>query len=394
MSLTQDAQTLAPELTALRHELHQIPEIGLQLPQTQAAILRALEGLPLRIVTGTSTTSVVAVLEGGRPGPVVLLRGDMDALPVAENTGLDFAATNGNMHACGHDLHITGLVGAAKLLSGRQAELAGSVIFMFQPGEEGFAGARYMLEEGLLEAAGQKPVAAYGLHVFPGPLGEFQYRPGPIMAGANELTITVRGRGGHGSRPQDAVDPVAPLVAIASELQTMVTRKFDVFDPVVLTITRLRAGEAHNVIPDTASLGATVRTLSAESTRRMEEEATRLATSIAAGFGASAEVDFVVNYPVTVNDAAETAWAAEQLGEEFGADKLVPLVNPMMGSEDFSFVLQEVPGTFMFMGASPAGLDPENLAWNHSPEVLFDDAALPLQAAALARLAIERLARG
>ena len=392
MRFLERSAALQPALVALRRELHQVPEVGLDNPQTQQLILSALEGLPLEITTGERTTSVVAVLRGGLPGPTVLLRGDMDGLPVTEATGLGYAATTGTMHACGHDLHVAGLVGAARLLSERQAELPGTVVLMFQPGEEGYGGAKVMLEEGLLEASGEKPVAAYGIHVSPGPSGVFWQRSGPILAGSNTLHITVTGKGGHGSQPHTAVDPVAALVAIAADLQTMVTRRFSVFDPVVLTITQLSAGEAVNVIPDTASLGATVRTLSAESTATMRREATRLAEGIAAAHGCTVEVDFQEQYPVTVNDADESAWVLEQLRGAFGEDRVEERPDPLMGSEDFSYVLQEVPGTFFFLQCSPPEVDLEHAAWNHSAEVLFDDVVLGDQAAALAHLAWERLA--
>lgn len=391
MTLSEQARDLLPELVALRRRLHQCPEVGLDLPQTQAIVLEALEGLPLEITTGTATTSVTAVLRGGRPGPTVLLRGDMDGLPVTEATGLDFAATTGTMHACGHDLHVAGLVGAARLLSAHREELAGSVVFMFQPGEEGYAGAKVMLEEGLLEVTGEKPVAAFAIHVFPGPAGVFEYRPGPALAGSNVLHITVTGRGGHGSMPHTAVDPVPALISIAGDLQAMVTRRFSVFDPVVLTITQLSAGEAVNVIPQTASLGATVRTLSHASVETLREATRELAEGIAAAHGCTAEVDFRVQYPVTISDADQAAWVGEQLRAEFGEDRVIEAADPLMGSEDFSFVLEEVPGAFLFLHASPPEVDLATAAMNHSPTVLFDDAVLGDQAAALARLALERL---
>lgn len=391
MTLAADASALLPDLVALRRELHRIPEIGLHLPQTQQAVLRALDGLPLEITTGTATTSVVALLRGGRPGPTVLLRADMDGLPVPEATGLDYASTTGTMHACGHDLHTAALVGAARLLSARREQLPGSVLLMFQPGEEGYGGAKVMLDEGLLEVAGERPVAAYGIHVSPGEPGVFWHRAGTILAGSNQLRITVRGKGGHGSQPHTAVDPVAALVAVTGELQTMVTRRFSVFDPVVLTVTQLGAGEATNVIPDSAWLGGTVRTLSAQSVEAVAREATRLAEGIAAAHGCTALVDFKVQYPVTINDADETAWVAEELRERFGAERVQDRADPLMGSEDFSFVLQEVPGSFFFLQCSPPEVDPETAPWNHSAQVLFDDGFLGDQAAALAHLAIRRL---
>lgn len=402
MTFSDEGAVLLPELVALRRELHADPEVGVDLPRTQQRILDALDGLGLEISTGQSLSSVVAVLRGTkavsgqtRPTaarPAILLRGDMDALPVAEQTGLDFASTNGAMHACGHDLHVAGLVGAAKLLSAHRDELAGDVIFMFQPGEEGDGGAEIMIEEGLLDATGTKPIAAYGIHVAPGPRGVFGTRPGTLMAGANELRITVHGQGGHGSQPHSAKDPVPALTAIATNLQAMATRRFSALDPVVVTVTQLSAGEAINVIPDSASLGATVRTLSAKSVENFAPFAKELADGIAAGFGCTAEVDFRVQYPVTVNDADSTATVMTELGQLFGPERVTEMKDPLMGSEDFSFVLNQVPGTFLFLLCSPPELDPATAAWNHSPRVLFDDAVLGDQAAALAQLAFNRLA--
>jgi len=392
MPILAESAALLPELVALRRRLHATPELGLDLPRTQAIVLDALAGLDLEITLGTRTTSVVAVLRGGRPGPTVLLRGDMDALPVEEQTGLDFASTNGNMHACGHDLHVAGLVGAARLLHARRDELAGDVLFMFQPGEEGQAGARVMIEEGLLEASGSHPIGAYGVHVVPGPRGVFATRPGTLMAGASHITIEVHGRGGHGSEPDRALDPVPAVAEIVTALNVMVTRRFSVFDPVVVSVTKLSAGTVFNVIPDTASLGATVRTLSRESLEVLQREIPRLASSIAEAHGCRAEVDFDVVYPVTVNDAERTAETIDRLGELFGPARAVRMPDPLMGSEDFSFVLERVPGTFVFLSASPDGTDRATAAANHSPRVVFDDGVLADQAAALAHLAISALA--
>ena len=386
-----EGQDLLPDLVSLRRDIHREPEVGLHLPRTQQKILDALDGLGLEITTGKSLSSVTAVLRGGEDGPSVLLRGDMDALPVQELTDLEYASTNGAMHACGHDLHVAGLVGAARLLAAQQRDISGNVIFMFQPGEEGDGGAGLMIDEGVLEAAGERPVAAYGVHVRPGPLGVFRTRPGTLMAGANELRITVHGSGGHGSQPHNALDPVPALVEIAAALQVMATRKFSVFDPIVLTVTQLEAGRAINVIPDTAKLGASVRTLSAESVDRLIVETKALADGIAAAHGCTAEVSFEILYPMTENDPSRTFEAIRELRELFGEERVIQSRDPLMGSEDFSLVLQKIPGAFLFLGATPPEVDPETAAWNHSPRVLFDDSVLADQAAALAQLAFNRL---
>ncbi|UFS60175.1 M20 metallopeptidase family protein [Subtercola endophyticus] len=390
-SFFDDAQRLLPDLVRLRRSIHADPEVGLDLPRTQRRVLDALGGLGLEISTGIRTTSVIAVLRGGRPGPVVLLRGDMDALPVVEQTGLEFASTNGAMHACGHDLHTAALVGAARLLADRREELAGDVLFMFQPGEEGAGGAQVMLEEGLLDAAGQKPIAAYALHVGPGPRGLFATKPGAFMAGSSELRVAVQGRGGHGSQPQAALDPVPVAAEIVLALQTFATRRFNAFDPVVITVTQLNAGsEAINVIPETATLAATIRTISAASVEVMQAELPRLIGGIAEAHGCSATVEFEVHYPVAVNDPATTAGTVEVLREVFGDQRVIVAPTPAMSSEDFAYVLDEVPGSYVFLLASPAGLEasPEI---NHSPRVMFDDAVLADAATALAQLAWSKL---
>lgn len=394
-ALLDHAARIRPELVELRRTLHRAPEVGLDLPVTQKTVLDALAGLGLEVGTGPSdslTTGVVAVLRGGRPGPTVLLRGDMDALPVVEQNDLPYASTNGAMHACGHDLHVTGLVGAARLLAERRGDIAGDVVLMFQPGEEGMGGAKIMIDEGVLGATGSEPVAAYGIHVAPGIRGVFATRPGPLMASSNQLHVTMHGAGGHGSQPQLALDPVPAVAELVTALHTMVGRRFGVFDPVVLSVTQLSAGAAVNVIPPSASLGATVRALSRASIDTLRTETQRLADGIAAAHGVRAEVDFSEQYPVTVNDGASAQTALDVvrglLGEQRG--QLMP--NPLMGSEDFSYVLERVPGAFLFLGASPDGVDPATAAWNHSPTVLFDDAVLGDQAAALAAMALHHLA--
>jgi len=385
-----DAQALVPDLVDLRRSIHREPEVGLDLPRTQAKVLDALDGLDLEITTGTGLSSVTAVLRGAKPGPSVLLRGDMDALPIEEDVDIDFAATNGNMHACGHDLHVAGLVGAARLLSAHRADLAGNVIFMFQPGEESPGGAKPMIDEGLLAAAGDPPVAAYAIHVTTAPYGAFLLKPGTIMSSRSELQVTLRGKGAHGSRPHLGVDPVAPVAEIVTALNTMVTKSFDVLDPVVLSVTQLSGSRAANVIPESAGLGASIRTLSEDSLVLIQERVREVVEGIAAAHRCTADIDFTVDYPVTVNDEEETQFASSVLEQRFGADRLVPMTDPRMGSEDFSFVLNAVPGTFLFLGATPEGMDTTGIA-NHSPRVQFDDRVLSDQSAALAQLAWERL---
>ena len=341
------------------------------------------------------TTSGVAVLRGSHPNkpaaaPAVLLGGDTDTLPVTEETVEPFAPTNGHMHACGHDLHTAGLVGAARLLHAHRDRLAGDVVLMFQPGEEGCNGASVMIDEGVLDASGTRAIAAFGTHVFPGPRGVAPTRPRTLQAGSNTLRVTIHGRGGHGSQPQTAVDPVPTLAELVTALQNMVSRRIDVFDPIAMSVTQLHASDAINVILASATMGATVRTLSDESLDIVRTRSKQLADGIATAHGCTAEVDFAVQYPVTVNDADETAWAIDELRGFLGEDRVQLLEQPIMPSEDFSFVLRKVPGTYLMFGVERTDVPAERQGNNHSP---FDDSVLGDQAALLAHLAVERLAK-
>jgi len=340
---------------------------------------------------------VTAVLRGGRPGPVVLLRGDMDALPVTEATGLPYASRfDGVMHACGHDLHTAMLAGAARLLSARQAELPGSVIFMFQPAEEGGHGARMMIEEGVLAAAGKRPVAAYGMHVQSHQLGHgvFAVRPGPALAAADRLHVTVRGRGGHASAPHHAADPIPAACEMVTALQTLVTRRFDVFDPVVITVGSFHAGTTDNVIPDEAQFKTTLRSFSKSSRDRLRDETARLVQDIAAAHGLTAEAEYIPGYPVTLNDPVEAGFAGDTAAGLFGEARIVTPAAPLTGAEDFSYVLNEVPGAFVLLGACPPDADPASAPSNHSAAARFDDGVLADGAALYAELALRRLAAG
>jgi amidohydrolase len=403
--LRSDVAELEADVVELRHRLHRRPEIGLELPETQRAVLDALEGLPLEISTGSSCSSVTAVLRGTgtvRPaGPggdtapraTVLLRGDMDALPVQEVTGAEFASTiDGAMHACGHDLHTAMLVGAARLLSAHRDALAGDVVFMFQPGEEGWDGAGHMLAEGLLDVSGSRVQRAFGMHVIAGnlPGGQFTTRPGTLMAASDGLRVTVRGAGGHGSAPHRAKDPVSVAAEIITALQAMVTRQFDVFDPVVVTVGTFHAGTRRNIIPEEAVFEATVRSFSRASRERVALASVRLCEAIAAAHGLEAEARYNTEYPVTVNDAAQAAFATGVVADVFGEDRFTPMPNPEAGAEDFSRVLEEVPGCYLFLGACPDD-DYDAAADNHSPHAVFDDAVMTDGCLLHANLAIRAL---
>jgi hippurate hydrolase len=395
-TLRSDVAELGPEMTELRHRLHRGPEIGLQLPRTQETLLTALGDLGLEITTGRSVTSITGVLRGGRStGTAVLLRADMDALPVQERSGEPFSSEiAGAMHACGHDLHMAMLVGAARMLVGQRNELPGDIVFMFQPGEEGFDGAGAMIEEGVLTAAGPQVSAAYGMHVRSGktPNGVFTTRGNTMMSSSSKLKVTVQGRGGHGSSPHLGRDPIAAAAEMITSLQTMVTRRFDVFDPVVVTVGAVSGGIASNVIPDTADFQATVRTFSAANGDAVGPLATAVCKGIAMAHGVQVDVEYLREYPATVNDPFQAGFVADVVAEVFGADQFLPMEFPEPGSEDFSRVLQAVPGSYMMLGASVAD-DFANAPSNHSPLARFDDQVMTRGALLHAELAIRSLER-
>ncbi|USQ79905.1 M20 metallopeptidase family protein [Ornithinimicrobium faecis] len=405
MRTREIAEQLRPELVALRRELHQIPEIGLHLPLTQRRVLDELADLDLEITTGTDLSSVVAVVRGRGPAPqgrednrpVVLLRGDMDALPVTEELEhLPYRSTHeGQMHACGHDLHTAALIGAARILDQMRDDLAGDVVLMFQPAEEGPGGAEPMLAEGLLDAAGRPVEAAYAMHVSSSefPLRQWYSCPGPIMAAADTVHIEVTGMGGHGSQPQFSLDPVPVLCEIVLAMHTMVTRSFDPFDTVVLTVGRIEGGTKDNIIGDTANLSATLRTFSAETRELALANIERIATHVAAAHGQAARMWTTEAYPATINDPAEYELARTAAQDLFGPEQYADRPAPEMGSEDMSFVLNKVPGAYFFVSACPAE-DYVNAPTNHSPRAEFDDVVVPDAAAWYAEVALRRTAQG
>jgi len=406
MTTTRDlARRFGPDIIELRRRLHRIPELNLDLPKTQAAVLDALSGLDLEVTTGTALKSVTAVLRGrataggGASGvhrPAVLLRGDMDALPVVEKVDLPYASEHsGRMHACGHDLHMAGLVGAARILHELRDELAGDVVFMFQPGEEDVGGAPIMIEEGVLDAAGRRVDAAYALHVFSSghPRGAWYSRSGPQMAACDKLVVTVVGAGGHGSAPHKALDPIPAACEMVLALQTMVTRRFNAFDPVVLTVGVIAGGTKDNIIGDEAHFEATVRTFSPAHRDLMDSASLELVRGIATAHGLTVRAEYQRGFPITVNDDAEHAFAVQTVTDLFGADAHSTMPQPECGSEDFSFVLNQVPGAYLNLSTC-AGSNPDAAPDNHSGDAAFDDSVLPDAAALLAELALRRIARG
>jgi metal-dependent amidase/aminoacylase/carboxypeptidase family protein len=419
--LVAASEALLPWMIDVRRRLHRRPEIGLQLPFTQALIVDELSTLGLGSRRGRSIGSVTSMIEGAAEGPTILLRADMDALPLQEQTGLEFASeVPGVMHACGHDTHVAMLLGAARLLMDRRAHLTGRVLLMFQPGEEGYHGARHMLDEGLLElgredpttgttrpAAGTTPAtgttrpanrtdvtSAFAIHIgMRYPAGTINIRPGPQMASGDTLRITVHGRGGHASSPHLAVDPITIAAELVLALQTMVTRRIDPFDPAVVTIASIDAGTTSNVIAESATLLGTIRTVSEGTRASVRSSIERLVPGIAAAHGGSAEVGIEPGYPVTINEPAFTRSVRETAAALVGEAQVRELAAPIMGSEDFSYVLQRVSGAIAFLGARPPDEDVTTTPQNHSDRVVFQEDVMAVGAALYAGVAIDQLAR-
>ena len=388
---TAAGQAELAEVVALRRAIHADPEIGLDCRRTTAKIKAALAGLPLDLREGPSTSGLVAILRGGGNGRTVLLRGDMDALPMDEETGLPFASqVPGAMHACGHDSHTAMLVGAAKVLCAQRESLPGTVVFMFQPGEEGHHGARFMIDDGLLDEP--KPDAGFALHISPNmPAGTLVGRAGAMMASTDTLHATVRGRGGHAAMPHDCVDPVPVLAEIVGALQSMIARTIPVHDPAVLTVTKIRAGSSHNIIPSEATLLGTLRTLSEETRAKTRAGFRRVVEGIAAAHGCTAEVEIEEGYPVTHNDPRATELmraAAIGLGGEWRT-----LPAPIMGAEDFSYVLRAMPGAMSFLGVAPPGSDPATNPPLHNTRMVIDEATMATGIALHCAVAERYLAR-
>ncbi len=362
------------DAVALRRAIHADPEIGLQCPRTTDKIKAALAGLPLEIRDSTSTTGFVAILRGGRDnGRTVLLRGDHDALPMQEETGLPFASTvPGAMHACGHDSHTAMLVGAARALCARAADLPGTIVFMFQPGEEGYHGARFMIEDGLL--ADPKPEAAFALHISPNMRsGVFVSRAGALLASTDAVNITVRGAGAHAAMPQDGIDPIPVACEIVTALSTFIARQIAVTDPAVLSITKITAGSAYNIVPDEVQMIGTLRTLSNATRTKAKAGLQRIVEHVAAAHGCVGELRIDEGYPVTQNDPRAVAMIRDIAVRLGGDGGYVTMPAPMMGGEDFSYVLRDIPGAMAFVGVAPEGTDPNTNPPLHNTKMTIDE---------------------
>ncbi len=393
--MADEAESYLGILQGIRRELHQIPEFGIDLPKTRARILESVEGLG-EITLSDRQSSIALLIRGAQPGPTVLLRADMDALAVKEDTGLDYASTNGYMHACGHDLHMAIGIGAAHLVATHKDKLKGNVVIWFQPGEEGHGGADIMLEENMHMVSGDKPIAAYGIHVTSSwqPPKTFGGKSGALMASASDMIVTFKGRGGHGSSPWMAKDPVSAMTEAINALQTMVNKRFNAFDPVVINVGWIKAGDEHttNVVPSTASFGATVRTFSPGMLAQVQKYSAELLDGIASAFGV--EVEYEIGKfatEVVMNNPETTERVRQMVSKVWGDEAWVEWPTPIAGAEDFGSVVREIPGSFIFLGASPADTDWQQAAPNHSNLAVFDDSVVPSGCALLAGLAFETL---
>ncbi len=390
-----------------REDIHQHPELGDQEARTSALVAEHLRGLGLEVRTGAARTGVIGVLRGGKPGRVVALRADMDALPVKEPEGLPFASKAKQpylgkdvdvMHACGHDAHTAMLMGVAAVLTGMKDQLPGTVVFIFQPAEEGsslFApgagkpwGAKLMLEEGAFKDP--KPDAVFGLHVMPGPSGQISYRTGATTASSDSLEITISGRGGHGGMPWNTVDPVTTAAQVIMGLQTVVSRRANLTaSPAVVTIGTINGGTRANIVPDKVEMSGTIRTYDEKVRAKIGADVKLTAEKIAQSAGATAEVTITPNYPTIVNDPALTARMAPALKRATeGHVAEAPLAG---ASEDFSYFAQEAPGLYVFLGVTPADQDPATAAPNHNPKFFVDERALVVGVRTMATLAVDFL---
>jgi hippurate hydrolase len=369
------------DIAAWRHDLHRHPEILYEVHRTAASVAEKLKSFGLdEVATGIGRTGVVGVIRGRRngSGKVIALRADMDALPILEETGKPYASTvPGKMHACGHDGHTAMLLGAARYLA-ETRNFDGTAVVIFQPAEEGGGGGKAMIEDGLMERWNIQEV--YGMHNMPGmAVGTFGTRPGPMLAATDEFTITVSGRGGHAAKPHETIDPIVVGAAIVQALQTIVSRNVDPLDSAVVSTTRFHAGDAYNIIVPTAEVAGTVRTLRAEVRDFAEARVRAIAANVAAAYGASADVYYDRNYPVTRNHADQAAFAARVAGEIVGPGKVDPDTPPILGGEDFSYMLEARPGAMIFIGnGDSAGL--------HNPRYDFADEAIPFGASYWVRL--------
>lgn len=398
------ADALKDKVIAWRRDFHEHPELGNHEVRTSAIIAKHLQSLGIQVQTGVATTGVVGILKGGKPGPVVALRADMDGLPVVERTDVPFASKvktiyNGQevgvMHACGHDSHMAILMGVAQVLSGMKSELHGTVKFIFQPAEEGVepgqkGGAEEMVKEGVLE--NPKVDVVFGLHInSQTEVGKITYRPGGTMAGVNDMQIIVKGRSAHGAYPWSSVDPIVVSAEIINNLQTIVSRNINITEnPAVVTIGSIKGGNRSNIIPESVEMLGTLRSFTAADEKMLVERVKQIATKTAEAQGATAEVKipYSSHYPVTYNDPALTQQMLPSLQKTAGAENVM-LKPPVTGAEDFSFYQEKVPGMFIFLGGMPKGADPLKAPSHHTPDFYIDESGFTLGVKALCNLTLD-----
>ena len=405
-AIATTAAAIEAKVIAWRRDIHQNPELGNREVRTAALVADHLRGLGFdEVRTGIAHTGVVGILRGGLPGPVVALRADMDALPVTEETGLAFASTArttwqgeevGVMHACGHDAHVAILMGAAEALAGMRAEIPGTVLFIFQPAEEGppageEGGAALMVAEGALDDP--TPEAIFALHVTPFDLGDVQYAREVLLASLDRFEITVTGRQTHGAFPERGIDPIVVAAQIVMGLQTIRSRQIGTDDKAVISVGEIRGGNRFNIIPDEVRMVGTVRTLDEKVRADIHERMARTVEHIAASAGATAEIDFDMPYGVTANDPALVDRMLPTVVRVAGADHVKPRA-PVMGAEDFAVFANKVPGMYVFLGARPPEIPAAEAAFNHSPRFVIDESALDLGVRLLAALALDYLHGG
>ncbi len=388
MQIIQRISEFHDDLTEWRHDIHAHPELGFEEQRTSDLVAQKLAEFGFEVFRGIGKTGVVGRLRAGNSQRSIGLRADMDCLPIEEATNLSYRSQNaGRMHACGHDGHTTMLLGAARYLA-ETRNFDGAVHLIFQPAEEGLGGGKAMVEDGLFD---RFPCdAIFGMHNRPGlAVGKFQIRTGPAMAGGAYFDIAVTGRGAHGARPESGIDPVVTASHIAIALQTIVSRNVRPLDTAVVSVTQIHAGEAYNVIPESARIGGTARCFSKETMALIERNMRRIASGVASGFGATAELDFRVIFPPLVNDTTEAGFIADAAAELVGADNVNRDGGLVMASEDFSYMLEQRPGAYIAIGNG----DGDGGCEVHNPGYDFNDAALPLGASLFARLAERKLSR-
>lgn len=402
VNLDQLAKQIEPRVIEWRRHFHQYPELSNREFKTSEKVADHLKSLGLEVRTGIAHTGVLGILKGGKPGPVVALRADMDALPVIERVPLPFASKErstylgqevGVMHACGHDSHTAILMGVAEILTGMKKDLKGTVMFIFQPAEEGAppgeeGGAELMLKQGLFD--NPKPEVAFGLHISSDlEAGKLRYKPGGIMAAADMFTIKVKGKQTHGSRPWSGVDPIVVSAQIILGLQTIVSRQTDLTnEAAVITVGKFTSGVRNNIIPEEAEMIGTIRTLDTVMQREIHERIRRTATSIAESAGAKAEVNIKIGYPVTYNSPELTKEMLPSLFAAAGEENVL-VSRPITGAEDFSFYAQRVPGLFFFLGGMPKGQDSLDAAPHHTPDFFIDESGFTTGIKALCQLTLD-----